>query len=104
MGPYPDKLVEAVAIALFDYEETLTLQTIEKMDAEGRRDFGDSIGRERDTWDNPDNTHCHDGYRRRAKAALDAVQTFGVELHYPLPGQPQPKGREIQTGRKAGAA
>lgn len=69
-------LVDAVAIAIFDQDETFNLEAIAKMDAEGNTAYGDRTGRERDTWDNPANEQCHDGYRRRAIAALEASQAW----------------------------
>lgn len=69
-------LVEAVAISIFDQDETFNLEAIAKMDAEGDTAYGDRTGRERDTWDNPANVHCHNGYRRRAVAALRANQAW----------------------------
>lgn len=80
MGTYPDTLVEAVAIALFDYQDQLTLQMVENMDAEGRPDFGNVVGRQREAWDNPFNAKFHDGYRRWATAALDAISAVGLTI------------------------
>ncbi|PZR89666.1 MAG: hypothetical protein DI537_20695 [Stutzerimonas stutzeri] len=70
---FDPQIVEAVAIALFDQDETFNLEYIAKCDAEGRTAPGDAMGRVRDTWDNPANEQCHAGYRRRAVAALTAL-------------------------------
>jgi len=73
---FDPNLVEAVAIAIFDQDETFNLEAIAKMDAEGNTGYGDRTGRERDIWDNPANEQCHDGYRRRAISALKANQAW----------------------------
>ena len=73
---FAPSLVDEVAIAIFDQDETFNLEAIAKMDAEGKTAYGDRTGRERDSWDNPANAHCHDGYRRRAVAALKASHAW----------------------------
>ncbi|WP_149745566.1 hypothetical protein [Rhizobium sp. RU35A] len=97
---FPSDLVDIVAKAIFDQDETFNLEAIARLDAQGNRTLGDTIGRERDSWDNRRNRPIHDGYRRRAVAALKAAQICGVVLPSINPYVPQPKSK---AERKAGA-
>jgi hypothetical protein len=98
---FPADLVDAVAKAIFDQDETFNLEAIARLDAQGNRTLGNTIGRDRDSWDNRKNRPIHDGYRRRAVAALKAAQTFGIVVPAINPYMPLPKGKDE---RKAGAA
>jgi len=98
---FPTDLVDAVARAIFDQDETFNLEAIAHLDGKGRPTLGDTIGRERDSWDNRRNRPIHDGYRRRAVAALKAAQAFGIVVPSLNPYLPQPRSK---AERKAGAA
>lgn len=69
-------LVEAIAIALFDVEEKLAQEVIAQEEAKGNFGIGHVLGRHPERWDDPKNAHCHVGYRRRAIAALEAMEPY----------------------------
>lgn len=66
----PPEVIEAMAKALFNFEEDLNRHTAE-LRAKGLVEAADLLG-PRESWDDPKNAHCHEAYRGRALAAWQA--------------------------------
>jgi len=75
-----EQMIEAAAIALFEDDEDRNDQYLALLDAEGKGDIADQIGRKRETWAKyaDGRNGLQDAFRRRAKAALEAAAKAAI--------------------------
>lgn len=70
-----EQMIEAAAIALFEDDEDRNDTYLAQLDAEGKGDIADLIGRKRESWSKYANGRngLQEAFRRRAWAALEAA-------------------------------